>query len=345
LISKTIQVQREAPAEPEAAERSDRRRVLRGVAGYVVKALLGLGLLAFVISRIHNRGALWHILRREQPAYFLLALVIYLFGQMVASARWRYLSSMLGLMGRYVDFVLFFFIGAFTNLFVPGLVGGDATRALYLGRRYHDLGRAIASVLADRLLGLLVLVWVATLAVAFLNHGSFPPEITTVILLLGSGSLAGYLLMPLVGRLARFLPARLRATVEMLKPYLYGQVAMLPAVALAATLHLLQITCQFVLALGLGLPLSYRLFLLCVPVTNLFTSLPITLGGLGIREGLYVVLFGMLGVGKADATALGLLWFALATLGGLCDSLAFIVAPAPLKAQAPHKSPALAEAE
>jgi hypothetical protein len=62
---------------------------------------------------------------------------------------------------------------------------------------------------------------------------------------------------------------------------------------------------------------------------------PLTFNGLGVREGLYVVLFGMAGVGKADAAALGLLWFAITTFAGLCASAAFIAAPTPIEHQTP----------
>jgi hypothetical protein len=57
------------------------------------------------------------------------------------------------------------------------------------------------------------------------------------------------------------------------------------------------------------------------------------LNGLGIRESAYLVLFGMAGMRKEDAIALGLLWFAATMLGGLTGAIAFITTPAAGKAQ------------
>jgi glycosyltransferase 2 family protein len=57
---------------------------------------------------------------------------------------------------------------------------------------------------------------------------------------------------------------------------------------------------QYLLARGLGLETSLPTFMLCVPIANVFASLPITLNGLGVREGAYLVLFGYAGLPKPD---------------------------------------------
>ena len=96
---------------------------------------------------------------------------------------------------------------------------------------------------------------------------------------------------------------------------------------------MLQITLalgQYILAAGLGLTAPLSLFILCVPIANVFASLPLTLNGLGIRESAYLLLFGMAGMRKEDAIALGLLWFAVTMAGGLTGAIAFVTTPAPV---------------
>ena len=324
--AKTPELQPVAPHTTK--ERSVRKR--RAIESYVLRAVLGIGILAFVLSRL-DRAQLIRLISRERPAYFFGAAAIYVCGQMVAACRWKWLARMLGLIGSYGEFLLYFFIGAFTNLFVPGLVGGDAARAIYLGRRHHEIGKAVASVLADRIFGLLVLVWLTAACVAILGRGIFPHTVTAPVLITGIVTLIGYLAMPLVASLKKVVPARLGSTIGVLAPYLDGQIAVIPALVLSLLLHLIQVLAQYVLGLGLELRVPFRLFLLCVPTTNTLASLPLTFNGLGLREGLYVVLFGMAGVGKADAAALGLLWFAITTFAGLCASAAFFLVPTPLE--------------
>ena len=84
--------------------------------------------------------------------------------------------------------------------------------------------------------------------------------------------------------------------------------------------------CQYLLALSLGLSIPFWFFLICVPTTNFFAAMPITLSGLGVREGLYIYLFSLVGVPKTEAVALGLLWFTTVIISGLCGAAAFMVA-------------------
>jgi glycosyltransferase 2 family protein len=322
-----------APAEhkrPTAGEAAAPPRRGRAIRGYALRAVLGIGILSFVLSRLNLRQLL-HLLSRERPAYFFAATAIYVLGQTVATRRWQFLARKIGIAAGYLECLLYFFIGAFTNLFIPGLVGGDAARALYLGRRHREIGKAVASVIADRAFGLLALVWLTALCVALLGRSVFPSSITAPIFLIGAATLAGYLLMPAIIGLQRRMPRRIAATIAVLSPYLEGRLALLPAILLSLVVHLLQVAAQYVLGLGLGLSVPAWLFLLCVPTTNTLASVPITFNGLGVREGIYVVLFGMAKVGKADSAALGLLWFGITTFAGLCASAAFFMAPTPIE--------------
>lgn len=289
--------------------------------------MLGVGLLGLLLSRL-DRVALLQILGRERVSYFIAAVAIYISGQVVASVRWRYLAAMLAVRGRLGEFVAYFFVGVFTNLFVPGLVGGDAARALYLGRRHGALGRAAASVLADRAVGLLALVWFAAACAFSLGPQILPRAMLAPMLAAGVIAMLACPLMPAAIPLIRRMPAWLAKPAAMLTPYLGRPLDLLPAVGLSLVLHFSQVLCQYLLSVGLGFEIPFWFFLLCVPTTNFFAAMPVTLNGLGIREGSYVLLFSLIGLPKADAVALGLLWFATATLSGLVGGLAFIVARA-----------------
>jgi len=80
--------------------------------------------------------------------------------------RWQLLAAILKVHGRYPEFLAYTFLGMFTNLFVPGLLAGDAARSVYLGRRRAD-GEQFASVVADRVVGLIGLFWLAAFAALF----------------------------------------------------------------------------------------------------------------------------------------------------------------------------------
>jgi uncharacterized membrane protein YbhN (UPF0104 family) len=296
---------------------------------FAIRAGLGVAVVAVLLWRYDARP-IFRILSREHPAYFAAAIAIYVAGQAMCAYRWQLLAAILKVHRRYSEFLAYTFVGMFTNLFVPGLLGGDAARSIYLGRRHGRMGEAIASVVADRGVGLIGLFWLAAFAAIFLNFAPLPSSIITPTVAVGAITLAGFLAAPLVARMIHLMPRPLRRAGGIVAPYLHHPGALIPAIALSIVLQITLATGQYLLAVGLGITVPLSLFILCVPIANVFASLPLTLNGLGIRESAYLVLFGMAGMRKEDAIALGLLWFAVTMVGGMTGAIAFVTTPAPV---------------
>jgi glycosyltransferase 2 family protein len=295
---------------------------------FALRAALGVAIVAILLWHYDPRPVL-RTLTREHTVNFAAALAIYVAGQVMSAYRWRLLAAMVNIRGRFAEFFTYYFIGMFTNLFVPGLVGGDAARAVYLGRRHGRLGDAFASVLADRGIGLIAMFWLAAFAAMFMNGSALPPAVTRPAIAVGVIALGGFLAAPLIARLLPLLPAIIRRAAGLAAPYLHHPAATLPAAFLSLVLQVSIAVAQWIVARGLGVKAPIALFVLCVPIANLFTAIPITLNGLGIRETAYVALFGMAGMSKNDAIAIGLLWFAVTMLGGLTGVYAFVTTPLP----------------
>ncbi len=298
---------------------------------FALRAGIGVAVVAVLLWHYDARPVL-RLVAREHPGYFIAAIALYVAGQVMCAYRWQLLAALVHLRGSYREFLAYYFIGMFTNLFVPGLVGGDAARAIYLGRRHGRIGEGFASAIADRGVGLLALFYLAAVAAIFLNAGALPPAVTHPTVVVGALALAGWLASPLIARLVHLAPRRLRRAAGLVLPYLHHPAALVPAIVLSLILQVSLAICQWLLALGLGLTVPLGLFILCVPIANVFASLPITLNGLGIRETAYLALFGMAGLGKNDAIALGLLWFAATMLGGLTGAIAFVTTAMPASA-------------
>jgi hypothetical protein len=311
-VSQSPSTEQAAPAHPYRA--------------FATRAGLGVAIVAVLLWRYDARPIL-RILSRERPAYFAAVVLLYVAGQAMCAYRWQLLAALLKVHGRYSEFVAYTFVGMFTNLFVPGLLAGDAARSVYLGRRHGRMGEAIASVVADRGVGLIGLFWLAAFAAIFLNFAPIPSSVVTPTVIVGAIALAGFLAAPLVARLVHLMPRPIRRAGGIVAPYLHHPAALIPAIALSIVLQITLALGQYILALGLGLTVPLSLFILCVPIANVFASLPLTLNGLGIRESAYLLLFGMAGVRKEDAIALGLLWFAVTLVGGMTGSIAFVTTP------------------
>jgi hypothetical protein len=310
-----VSIEQTAPAHPYRA--------------FAIRAGLGLAVVAVLLWRYDARP-IFRILSRERPMYFTVVVALYVAGQAMCAYRWQLLAAILKVHGRYREFLAYTFVGMFTNLFVPGLMAGDAARSVYLGRRHGRMGEAIASVVADRAVGLIGLFWLAAFTAIFLNFAPIPSSVIMPTIVVGAIAFAGFLAAPLVARLIHLMPRPVRRAGGIIAPYLHHPMTLIPAIALSILLQVTLALGQYILAAGLGLTAPLSLFILCVPIANVFASLPLTLNGLGIRESAYLLLFGMAGMRKEDAIALGLLWFAITMAGGLTGSISFVTTPAPV---------------
>jgi glycosyltransferase 2 family protein len=319
-LSESIDGKRSPGAEASA---SSSRHTYRN---FALRAIIGIAIVTFLVWRYDARSIL-RLLARERPAYFATAIGVYLSTLVLCAYRWRLLAAILPLDASFTDFLAFRFIATFANTLIPGVAGGDALRAIYLGRRTSRLGEAVASVLADRIVGLIGLFWLAAGAAIFLRERGLPSALTTLPILTGFIALAVFVASPLVIRFGRLMPSRFSRYAGLIVTYLEHRSALLAALALSVVVQSVLAVCQYLLALGIGIDAPLTLFLFCVPIAGVFASLPLTINGLGVREGAYLVLFGMAGVDRTNAIALGLLWFACTTIGALPGALAFVLTP------------------
>lgn len=302
------------------------------VAPFVRRGVLGLGLLALLL-RLYGIAPIVQSLAREQLKFFMLALVIYIGGQVMSSYRWMLLARILGLGSRWRDYFRWYFIGMFTNLFVPGLIGGDAARSAYLGLHERRMGMAIASVAADRGIGLLALIWFAAIAAATTDSVSLPRTAVRSCAAIAMLGFIGYLAAPFCVRFAGWLPRPLAKIAAPVIPYMQRPTALIPAIVLSLLLQASLAYAQYVIGLGMGLSVPIATMMVVVPMANVVAALPLTLNGLGMREGAYLMLFGAAGVVHQDAIALGLLWFSCTMVGGLAGLLPFLLTPLPSPAR------------
>ncbi len=256
---------------------------------------------------------------------WLLGVALYAATQVVSSVRWAQLARPLGFRQPLGRFVNFYFVGMFFNLVLPTSVGGDVVRAWYLDGRSGRKLSAFLSVLIDRGSGLLVLLLLACAAVA-VAPVELPPGLAGGVWATGFASLAGLAVLAVVSR--RWAGRRALAT----RPGWRGragrllsaigdlQTVFLPRRGLLLTTTLLSVAVQaanvvlvWLIGRALGAPVPAAYYAILVPVVTLLTLLPVSLNGMGVREGATLLLLRPLGVDDGTALSLAFLWFATFT--------------------------------
>jgi len=295
-----------------------------------LQAAVSLGLLVWLFSRPDFRGELSSVLQSADPRWlaggFLLAGVV----QILCLMRWRIFLKMAGVDIGLQESAGIYFAGLFCNLFLPGGAGGDVVKIGLLAARRHDVARSALSVVMDRLAGSVSMIllgstlmawklpWLTTSpVVAGLVHVMTLYLLTLGILIILSVVLSSG---KIVSRLPAWWPGRTKL-VELSGVYFQCAVQW-PRTAGALGISVVMLASFFMTyyfsARACGTNPGLGRFLALMPTVDILAGLPISLGGVGVREGVFVLLLGSLAsVPSATAVSISLAGYLMSALWGI----------------------------
>lgn len=312
--------------------------------GRWLRLLLGLAALSYLLWRIDLREAAGVLaqadLRLLGAALGLTALAMVA----LTTYRWQRVVAVQGASVPLARLADLFLVGYFYNMLTPGSIGGDVYRVIKLGQELQARGRtgptlaAAAAVAAERLLGLLALLPVglagfALLPVRLAGQREFIAALAALAVAAASAPLwlrprvLRRLRAPyrwLVNRpwLRRFrLGERLAGLYHAGALYLDRPQALIAPFLVSLLSRLAWVGAAALTGRALGVRLSYAHYMAVLAITELLRMLPISLGGIGVREGAFVVLLAPFGVPAEEAFTLSALFYlmlmALGVVGGI----------------------------
>lgn len=328
-----------------------RRGALFALRLFVALALLGLVFRMAMREAPAGANAL-ELLRSSwvRPAALPCALAAACFGASYAigALRFHWLLRSAGLASRYAALLRAYLIASFFNLVLPGLILGDVYR-LADARRDAGSGAAVAGLVAlERLLGMSALGAMALAAALLLPQGLASPELRAAIAALA----IAIALAPLAIASPRLTSLLERAIARVASPWpraadalaratsaasraAQSRGALARAFALSLANQGLPVLAVAALALPLDHDVALGWFGVVVPFTTLASLLPVSIGGTGVRELLFVAMFGALGMRAEVALALSLATLATALAWGLVGLALFAIGRRD-GARAPH---------
>jgi uncharacterized membrane protein YbhN (UPF0104 family) len=290
-------------------------------------------MLAFLLPRIHLPSLLPPSHHADTVAFLALGLLATLGGLVLSAWRWQRVLCVLEVRSRLGSLVSHYLAGQFVGNFLPSTIGGDLLRVSRLSASAPGTA-SFASVVLERLTGWIVLP-VLTLAGLALRPSLLDLGLASrMALVLSAGTLmllAGLLVVAgsrrLAGRFAandgwtRFIGA-VHLGVERLRRRPGAAAGVL---GVATVYQLSTVVAVYLATRALGLHLPLAAVLAFAPVVAIAQVLPLSLNGLGVREGAFVVFLGPLGVAAGQAIAVGLLVYAMTLAVSLLGAPAFAV--------------------
>ena len=306
----------------------------------LLKILVSLGILGLILTQIDLNQA-WNRIQYLSLPFIIFALLYYTGSQWLSCLRWQIVLRSTGHLVPIHSLLSSYFAGMFVNIFLPGSFGGDVYRVYRVSQKTKDAEVAVASVFIERFTGLVAIVALGLvgLPLAFNIVGRWD-----IILLFVScvGAISGGFLLIVSPRLLiwtepwlqklrlKGLAARLAKIQIIFIKFAQHRKALALAIALSLLIALSVIYYLYLLAQQLKIPISFLELLVLAPISIVVTLLPISLGGLGVQEGLWAYFFTRIGLTAEQAVLLSLTFTILGWLlslpGGvilLLDSAGF----------------------
>jgi glycosyltransferase 2 family protein len=289
-------------------------------------ALLLLALLFHFIRFSPLRAAL----SRVPPWLFLAVLLLYFLALTVAIAKWHMVVNAAGASLPFAASAQCFASGLFGDLFLPSVIGGDIARLAVGISRSPRPAAVVTGNVADRLLDAGAQVSLV-LAGFILLPGALPLPLQIparrILMFSAAGVLLALALLfflhrPLLrGRSLRF--RRVLAQVRhSLRSVSRRPLLLLRGFLLGLVIQSSYVLLTFFLSRSCGLELPLRLWFFAWPLAKFAALLPITQGGIGVRETAFVVLLVPFGAPAALVLATGIVWEGVIIAGGLSAGLA-----------------------
>jgi hypothetical protein len=300
-----------------------------------VKVAVSLALLAYLFS-ITDLAALEERVRSADLLLLAAAVGAYVAMLALATWRWQVLLEGLGVAAPLRRLTASYLVATFFNNFLPSNIGGDVVRVRDGSRITGSTAASLAVVGIDRILGFGALYVLA--AAAFVLGGPVVREFAGARVVLAGlallfGALAYIFFRPGTAR-AMMSASRLnrvewiREQFEAAQGAVHAYRARMRTVwlAFAASLALQALAVWYYVAVAraLRIPLSASAAFLMVPLCGLLQAVPVSFNGWGLREGLFTVYFGQVGLPKESALAFSLVGAGLVVLLSLSGAVAWM---------------------
>ena len=313
--------------------------------GLVELAVSGT-LLWLIVRRFSFAELKGQVLQTDATA-LIVPFAIILASNLLGAVQWAWILRSAGLGGSLRRVLSVYFAGLFLNNFLLGSMGGDVYKIYRLGRGAGEMGRVAGATIVDRAIGLSALSMLALgAALAALRGGRVPLHMALLVLAFSVGIMActGLLLHERFGEAASrrleglplgpFAP-RLGRLLGHLRDYRRRFNILNGAFVLSLVIQSSRVLAHYFVGLAMGWslhPTDLGKFFLVIPILGLLVSLPVSIGGWGVREWAGVALFAPMGHAGQDAVTLLALTASLNLIASLVGGIVLLAHAVPAEA-------------
>ena len=301
----------------------------------ILKILISAGLVYWLLHQT-GWGEIWHLFQNVNGWWIAAAFLFFSFSHVLGSLQWHVLLMAEGVRLDWKKVLSFYYIGLFFNNFLISGLGGDLFRMYDIRKISKDGKAAVSTVFLDRAIGLFVMSSFSILSAPWLiSRLSYGTRLQLPLIVL----LITWILIllfffnhkfnrPFVWLIRKITPGQIYAKASDIyyqihdfgqHPHLF-----LKVIGIAIIVQSFRILTHYLLSLALGVTISPVYFFLFIPIIAIMAALPISMGGLGVREQTGVLLFVAVGMIESEAVSMEFMAYIIAVMTSLPGGLLFV---------------------
>lgn len=307
--------------------------MIKNILSTAVKVGVSLAILYFLFRNI-DLNSFWNTFISVNPLSVVLVALLFLSTQTISTYRWSVILKK-DLDIPYRKLLSIYFIGMYFNNFLPTMVGGDLVKGYYLYKHTKKGDVSLASIFMDRYSGFFALITITAVALIpgypLIKGTGLPGFFVLLIggfygasLVIWIGPLHSWV-MKILARIHFYgINQKIETFYRVLMGYKSHRDILWKIFLCSVVVQGGVIVGYWFLGRGLGMDVSLGYFFLFIPLTTAVGMLPISLSGLGIREGAFVFLFTRVGATQEQALTLSLMWFAIMALVSVIGGVEYV---------------------
>jgi len=286
----------------------------------VTSLLLGYVIYKAGLTNEQGWQKLFNLVAQVNPVYLLLSFLIGFCLNAASAWKWYVLQQRDVVNPSYFQLLGLYYVGKFFNIALPTSMGGDVMRVYQLGKETSNKSHALASVFVERFTGMITLVLLVIIVLMF-SAGQYSLFIVFASLIFCAILIASLfwfiwndkyfsLIERITSRFSKYskrILDGLRKSHDLVRKYEKNPKALIAAFALSILFYGLAIINVWVSAKAFSVDIDFMKILLAVPIMMMIMNLPVSIGGLGLMEAAYTLVFGLIGYSPTLALSTALL--------------------------------------
>jgi uncharacterized protein (TIRG00374 family) len=286
-----------------------------------------IGAIIWILGGIHEVVSQITLIN---PIYIVPIVALALIDRGLMAYKWCFLLRSQGIRLPFIHGMIIYCASTIWGMFLPTTLGSDAIRAYSTSKTGIDSKEVVASIIVERFIGFFSSLILAILGLCLLTVLGNLGDLVIIAWFLASSMFLGavFLFVVSVNQRAFVLfhkgvvrgfknhriTEKLREFHETYRSFTYHRKSLVTVFGLTFIEQFLPIIDIWLVARGLGIEVGVLYFAAALPLALLIMRLPVSIDGIGVFEGMFVLLMSLAGLSVAQATAIAVVSRILTTL-------------------------------